>query len=183
MPLFVCFVCLFVFFFISVMKSLKMATFNHVRDKSGQQNNAHQYGDEQWCLNSHVRKITHWSRTWSYHLSFRWNPTFSVRSQWISLATLPCLFIFFLTLFWTRTYDMADGLVVLFAHSTFVIGLCPVDCCFYINCSYCLILCCNNKRWHCFSFKSDGQEISTIEWQELKNRFPSFFAHKQLLGR
>ena len=26
--------------------------------------------------------------------------------------------------------------------------------------------------------KSDGQEISTIEWQELKNRFPSFFAHK-----
>ena len=27
-------------------------------------------------------------------------------------------------------------------------------------------------------FKSDGQEISTIEWQELKNRFPSFFVHK-----
>ena len=26
--------------------------------------------------------------------------------------------------------------------------------------------------------KSDGQEISTIEWQELKNRFPSFFVHK-----
>ena len=26
--------------------------------------------------------------------------------------------------------------------------------------------------------KSDGQEISTIEGQELKNRFPSFFAHK-----
>ena len=25
---------------------------------------------------------------------------------------------------------------------------------------------------------SDGQEISTIEWQELKNPFPSFFAHK-----
>ena len=24
-------------------------------------------------------------------------------------------------------------------------------------------------------FKSDGQEISTIEWQELKNRLPSFF--------
>ena len=32
-------------------------------------------------------------------------------------------------------------------------------------------------------FKSNGQEISTIEWQELKNLFPSFFAHKQLLGR
>ena len=28
------------------------------------------------------------------------------------------------------------------------------------------------------AFKSDGQEISTIEWQELKNRFPSFFVHK-----
>ena len=27
-------------------------------------------------------------------------------------------------------------------------------------------------------FMSDGQEISTIEWQELKNRFPSFFVHK-----
>ena len=27
-------------------------------------------------------------------------------------------------------------------------------------------------------FKSDGQEISTIEWQELKNRLPSFFVHK-----
>ena len=26
--------------------------------------------------------------------------------------------------------------------------------------------------------KSNGQEISTIEWQELKNRFPSFFVHK-----
>ena len=26
--------------------------------------------------------------------------------------------------------------------------------------------------------KSDGQQISTIEWQELKNRFPSFFVHK-----
>ena len=26
--------------------------------------------------------------------------------------------------------------------------------------------------------KSDGQEISTIEWQELKNRLPSFFVHK-----
>ena len=26
--------------------------------------------------------------------------------------------------------------------------------------------------------KSDRQEISTIEWQELKNRFPSFFVHK-----
>ena len=32
-------------------------------------------------------------------------------------------------------------------------------------------------------FKSDGQEISTIEWQELKNRFPSFFVYNQLLGR
>ena len=29
------------------MKSLKLTTFNHVRDKSGQQNYAHQYGDEQ----------------------------------------------------------------------------------------------------------------------------------------
>ena len=28
------------------------------------------------------------------------------------------------------------------------------------------------------TFKSDGQEISTIEWQELKNRFPSFLVHK-----
>ena len=27
------------------------------------------------------------------------------------------------------------------------------------------------------AIKSDGQEISTIEWQELKNRFPSFFVH------
>ena len=27
-------------------------------------------------------------------------------------------------------------------------------------------------------FKSDGQEISTIEWRELKNRFPSVFVHK-----
>ena len=26
--------------------------------------------------------------------------------------------------------------------------------------------------------KSDGQEISTIEWRELKNRFPSVFVHK-----
>ena len=26
--------------------------------------------------------------------------------------------------------------------------------------------------------KSDDQKISTIEWQELKNRFPSFFVHK-----
>ena len=25
--------------------------------------------------------------------------------------------------------------------------------------------------------KSDGQEISTIEWQDLKNRFPSFFVY------
>ena len=32
-------------------------------------------------------------------------------------------------------------------------------------------------------FKSNGQEISTIEWQELTNLFLSFFAHKQLLGR
>ena len=28
------------------------------------------------------------------------------------------------------------------------------------------------------AIKSDGQEISTIEWQVLKNRFPSFFVHK-----
>ena len=34
----------------------------------------------------------------------------------------------------------------------------------------------------CF-FKSDGQEISTIEWQELKDRFLSFFVHKELLGK
>ena len=27
-------------------------------------------------------------------------------------------------------------------------------------------------------FESDSQEISTIEQQELKNRFPSFFVHK-----
>ena len=39
----------------------------------------------------------------------------------------------------------------------------------------------NPANWQ--GFKSDGQEISTIGWQELKNRFPSFFAHKQLLGR
>ena len=26
--------------------------------------------------------------------------------------------------------------------------------------------------------KRDGQEIATIEWQELKNRIPSFFVHK-----
>ena len=26
--------------------------------------------------------------------------------------------------------------------------------------------------------KSDGQEISTIEWQELKNLLPSFLVHK-----
>ena len=26
--------------------------------------------------------------------------------------------------------------------------------------------------------KSDGQEISAIEWQELRNRFPSFFVLK-----
>ena len=32
-----------------------------------------------------------------------------------------------------------------------------------------------------YVFKSDGQEISTkilISWQELKNRFLSFFVHK-----
>ena len=32
-----------------------------------------------------------------------------------------------------------------------------------------------------YAFKSDGQEISTkilISWQELKNRFLSFFVHK-----
>ena len=35
------------------------------------------------------------------------------------------------------------------------------------------------------SFKSDGQEKSTeilISWQELKNKFLSFFVHRQLLG-
>ena len=26
--------------------------------------------------------------------------------------------------------------------------------------------------------KSEGQEIAKIEWQELKNRFPSFFFHR-----
>ena len=31
------------------------------------------------------------------------------------------------------------------------------------------------------SFKSDGQEISTIEWQELKNDFRLFSDHKKLL--
>ena len=30
----------------------------------------------------------------------------------------------------------------------------------------------------CYDVKSDGQEISTIEWQELKNRFPSCFVYK-----
>ena len=36
------------------------------------------------------------------------------------------------------------------------------------------------------TFKSDGQEKSTkilISWQELKNKFLSFLAHRQLLGR
>ena len=32
--------------------------------------------------------------------------------------------------------------------------------------------------WGAFCLMSDGQEISTIEWHELKNRFPSFFVHK-----
>ena len=27
-------------------------------------------------------------------------------------------------------------------------------------------------------FKSDGQEISTIEWQELKNLLPLLFVHR-----
>ena len=30
-------------------------------------------------------------------------------------------------------------------------------------------------------FKSDGQEISTIEWQELKNEFRLFSDYKKLL--
>ena len=34
----------------------------------------------------------------------------------------------------------------------------------------------SNKSYFCF--KSDGQEISTIEWQELKNQLSSFFVHK-----
>ena len=37
-----------------------------------------------------------------------------------------------------------------------------------------------------FIFKNDGQEKSTkilILWQELKNKFLSFFVHRQLLGR
>ena len=34
------------------------------------------------------------------------------------------------------------------------------------------------KRFAIFPIKSDGQEISTIEWEELKNLFPSFFVHK-----
>ena len=35
-----------------------------------------------------------------------------------------------------------------------------------------------NKLSSASAIKSDGQEISTIEWQELKNRLPSFFVHK-----
>ena len=37
-----------------------------------------------------------------------------------------------------------------------------------------------------FLLKSDGQEKSTkilISWQELKNKFLSFFVHRHLLGR
>ena len=34
-----------------------------------------------------------------------------------------------------------------------------------------------------YIFKSDGQVISTIECQELKNHLISLFVHKQLLGR
>ena len=33
------------------------------------------------------------------------------------------------------------------------------------------------QNWK-IGFKSDGQEISTIEWQVLKNRFPLLFVHK-----
>ena len=140
MPLFV---CLFVLFcFISVMKSLKLATFNYVRDKCSQQNNAHQYGDISLIQSVVIPPL----------ISLKPKFFCQVPVDFASYVAMS-LFIFFFTLFWTRTYDMADGLVVLFAHSTFGIGLCPVDCCFYIICSYCLILCCNNKRWHCFSFK------------------------------
>ena len=35
----------------------------------------------------------------------------------------------------------------------------------------------DNERF-CKTFKSDGQEISSNEWQELKNRFSSFFVHR-----
>ena len=35
-----------------------------------------------------------------------------------------------------------------------------------------------NKLSSASAIKSDGQEISTIEWQELKNRLPSFFVHR-----
>ena len=45
-----------------------------------------------------------------------------------------------------------------------------------------LLFKCRRSGW-LQELKSDGQEISTIEWQELKNRFSSFFVHKQLLGR
>ena len=45
-------------------------------------------------------------------------------------------------------------------------------------CRYCLILMRKpNTHSYCLQLKSDGQEISTIEWQELKNRFPSIFVH------
>ena len=40
-----------------------------------------------------------------------------------------------------------------------------------------LLFKCRRSGW-LQELKSDGQEISTIEWQELKNRFPSFFVHK-----
>ena len=65
------------------------------------------------------------------------------------------IFFYFVPVLDTLLYNMADGLVVLFAHSAFGIGLCPVDCCFYMICSYCLILCCNiNKRLCMFLFKA-----------------------------
>ena len=63
------------------------------------------------------------------------------------------IFFYFVPVLDTLLYNMADGLVVLFAHSAFGIGLCPVDCCFYMICSYCLILCCNINKRLCFSLK------------------------------
>ena len=53
---FLLFVCLFflflllLFYLLVLRKVLKLATFNYLGGKSDQQNNAYQYGDEQWSL-------------------------------------------------------------------------------------------------------------------------------------
>ena len=45
-------------------------------------------------------------------------------------------------------------------------------------CRYCFILMRKpNTHSYCLQLKSDGYEISTIEWQELKNLLPSIFVH------